>query len=150
MAIVKIIDNPLDTCEALRNLCNYLTRRDDRDYRVYIGTRGLSICNAYEEILEAQTLFGKTTGRKGYHLVISFNEGEPFCEYDFIQMTPRIIERLFPTCQVLFSIHMKPKHPHIHMFVGSVFLNNGHKLHIGFRELKYFNEQINRISETYY
>ncbi len=149
MASIKLIDNPIDTCESLFNVCNYIKRPSKTENGKYVGVRGLSVEYAYEEIIEMQTLFGKTCGRKGYHLIVSFSADAPLAAYDIMHIAKEVSDLFFPEYQVLYGVNMVKEHPHIHFLINSVSLIDGKKLHIGAHQLKYLREQVN-ITENEY
>ena len=72
MAITKLISNPCNNEDSLRNLCNYIVspERVGNSGR-YVFGRGIRSDTAYEDITEMQELFGKASGRRAYHLMVS-------------------------------------------------------------------------------
>lgn len=149
MAILKIINNPVDTLEALYNLCQYIIDPQKTENGRYVGSRGISVDNAYEEILEMQNLFQKTSGRKGYHIAVSFSEEAPLTAYDIMQIAYEISSIFFPRYQVLYGVNMVKTHPHIHFLINTVSLIDGVKLHIGFAEIKVLRALINQIESDF-
>lgn len=149
MAVIKIVQNPIDTYEALYNVCNYITRPDKTENGRYVGARGMDTNKAYEEIVEMQAIFNKTDGRKGYHMIVSFSEGSPLSADDIFQIANEISYIFFPTYQVVFGLNMVEGHPHIHFFINIVSLYDGKKLHIGFSELKLLRSLINQIESNF-
>lgn len=74
MAVLKLVNNPCDTEDALRNLCHYVVRMDRTMGNV--GGRGVRASTAYEDFCMAQSLWGKNHGRRAYHFVLSFDDME--------------------------------------------------------------------------
>ena len=58
MAVLKLVNNPCDTEDALRNLCHYVVRMDRTMGNV--GGRGVRASAAYEDFCMAQSLWGRT------------------------------------------------------------------------------------------
>lgn len=150
MAITKVIDNPLDSEELLFKACNYIIEgAKDNDMRNCVG-RGVSVTNAYEDMVEMMNLFDKNRGRRGYHFAVSFEKDAPICESDYMQMGTDISDLFFPEHQVLFAYHHKTDQmPHLHFLVNTASLNNSPKLHLGFTEQAELEHRINQIEDDY-
>ena len=143
MAVLKLVNNPCDTDEALRNLCHYVIRWDRTLGN--IGGRGVKPSTAYEDICMAQVLWGKAHGRRAYHLILSFDDMECLIPYEAMEIAVQVSSLFFPTYQVLFGVHTEQDHLHIHMAVSTVALDTGLKLHVDFEMLRYLRTQINQI-----
>lgn len=150
MAIFKVIDNPLDDKEKLYKVCNYIVAgTKDNDMRNCVG-RGVSPTSAYNDIIEMLDLFDKNKGRRGYHFTVSFAEGEPICETDYLQIGMDVSDCFFPHHQVLFARHKeKDGMHHLHFFVNTASLDNGHKLHLGYTEQAKLESYIKKIINDY-
>lgn len=147
MEILKIIKNSCDTDEALYNLCKYIVN-EERTCG-YCGGRGLYPSTAYEEICQAQTLWGKDKRRRAYHFIVSFEDGTVVTAEEAMELAVRISSLLFPSYQVLFGVRVAQEHMHIHFAVNPVSLVDGKKLAINFEFFRYLKAACNDLIETY-
>lgn len=147
MAILKIVDNPCDTDEALANLCAYII--DEYKTQGNICGRGLNPYEAYADMVKVQSLCKKTSGRKSYHLIVSFSDSEPIADCEAKDIGFEIASLFFPDYQVLFGVHFSQAHLHIHFAVNTVNLTTGHKLHIDYSVRNQLQMQINNIIQSY-
>lgn len=149
MAIVEIIDNPVNTEKALQNLCSYVVESKKTGNEKYTGARGLSVHNAYQEIIEMQTLYCNTAGRRGYHITVNFSPDSPLNVHEICEIAYEISDLFFPEYQVLYGVHTNEAHLHIHFAVNTVSLKNGKKLHIDYRTLYWLIKEIDNIERRY-
>ena len=150
MAVFKVIDNPLDREELVYNACNYIIKgAKNNDMRNCAG-RGVSINNAYEDMIEMLNLYGKNRGRRAYHFTVSFTKDTPICESDYMHIGMDISDIFFPEHQVLFAYHhLKDKMPHLHFLVNTASLSGNPKLHLGYTEQYNLNQYINELEYEY-
>ena len=147
MAVLKLVNNPCDTEEALRNLCHYVVRMDRTMGNV--GGRGVRASAAYEDFCMAQSLWGKNHGRRAYHFVLSFDDMECLIPCEAMAIAVEVSSLFFPCHQVVFGVHTQQEHLHIHMAVNTVALDTGLKLHIDFEMLRYLRSRIDGIVNKY-
>ena len=147
MAILKLINNSYDDEQALRNLCAYITN-PETNHGLCAG-RGIDPPRVYEDICNAQSLWQKTSGRRAYHLVLSFAAGEPFDTDDAMQLAFKMSSFFFPAFQVLYAVHDKPQQLHIHFMINPVSLQNGKKLQLSLSETAYLHKTFNDIIRDY-
>ena len=82
---------------------------------------------AFEQMKETKRKFGKTDKRQGYHLVISFQEGEadPDLAYEFTQKF--VEEFLGKSYEAVYAVHDNTEHVHSHIIFNSVSFVDGKK-----------------------
>ena len=149
MAIVEIINNPVNTEIALQNLCNYIIEPKKTENGSYAGARGITVAHAFDDIVEMQTLYGNTGGRRGYHITVDFSPKSPLNAYNVWQIAYEISDLFFPEYQVLYGVHTNKKHLHIHMAINTVSLRTGKKLHIDYKLLYWLKKEIDEIERRY-
>lgn len=133
MAILKIINNPVDSVESLENLCNYVTDRSkSKSYENFIGGKNLEPENAFNEMVYTQELFDKSFGRRAYHFTVSFGGCEPIMPRDAYDIGYDIANTFFSDYQLLFNVHTTQEQLHLHFALNPVSLSNGKKLHFDF------------------
>ena len=149
MAIVEIINNPLNTEGALYNLCKYIIKPKKTENGYYTGARGISVAHAYEDIVEMQTLYQNTGGRRGYHITVSFSPEDPLSPHDVWNIAYLITNLFFPEYQVLYGMHTDEDHLHIHLGINTVSMRTGKKLHIDYGMLYWMRKEIDHIVERH-
>lgn len=149
MAIVEVIDNPVNTEKALQNLCSYIIEPKKTGNGSYTGARGITVAHAFEDIVEMQTLYGNTGGRRGYHITVNFAPNSPLNAHEVYEIAYEISDLFFPEYQVLYGVHINEAHLHIHFAVNTVSLKNGKKLHIDYRTLYWLIKEIDNIERRY-
>jgi len=82
---------------------------------------------ALRVMLDTKNEFGKTSGRQGYHFVISFSPGE--CDEKTAYLLGReFCERCFGSeYQYVFAVHNDQAHMHCHIVFNSVSCIDGRK-----------------------
>ena len=150
MATVEMMKNPLNTDSSVKNCCNYIaTSSEKNEYGRYVDARGISVDSAYEDISEMQAMLYKVSGRRGYHLCVSFEHEAPLTPYDIYQIAYEISEWFYPEYQVLYAVHTNKKHLHIQFFINTVTLLDGHKLHLGYKDMYLLQKKVDRLVEKY-
>ncbi len=149
MSIIGIVNNPVDTEDALIKLCKYITNSKGAGMYKYIGGRGLYPETAYDDMCESQRMFGKIGGRRAYHLFVSFREGTPLIPDEALEMAYEISDFFYPRHQVLFGVHTEQSCLHIHFAVSTVSLDGGPKLHLDFKMQHEFKRFVSEIEKKY-
>lgn len=152
MAIIKPIDNPVDSYDLLYKLCHYITGDEKSVKRQYCFGRGVNPNNAFQEILYMQQLFGKTDKRKAYHLTVDFSDQECLSIQDAIEIGFELSNLFFPEYQVLFGVHGEhtgQDHLHLHFAINTVSLFGGNKLHLGFELISVIEKRVDQLIEYY-
>lgn len=150
MAVIKIIDNPVNTDQALENLCEYIYEKSKIDSKYCLGCRGvLSPYDAYSDMKIVENVFSKTNGRHAYHITISFMEGTALIPDEAYSIAYEVSSMFFPNHIVLFSVHTKQKCLHIHFCIHTVDILGGTKLHFDFAMLAELQEYANLLEQKY-
>jgi len=147
VAILKIINNPVDSVESLENLCNYITEKSkSKSYESFIGGKNLEPENAFNEMVYTQELFDKSFGRRAYHFIVSFGNDEPIMPDDAYDIGYDIANTFFSDYQLLFNVHTTQEQLHLHFVLNTVSLIDGKKFHFDFatqnRIIAYVNSKI--------
>ncbi|MDD3414804.1 MAG: relaxase/mobilization nuclease domain-containing protein [Lachnospiraceae bacterium] len=113
----------------LRRSINYILNPDKTQDGRLIGGVNCQPDMAFEQMKETKRKFGKVDQRQGYHIVLSFKEGEitPDTAYE---ITEKFIEQyLRNQYEVVFSVHDNTDHIHSHIVFNSVSCIDGRKYH---------------------
>lgn len=113
----------------LRRSINYILNPDKTQDGRLIGGVNCQPDMAFEQMKETKRKFGKIDQRQGYHIVLSFKEGEitPDTAY---KITEKFIEQyLRNQYEVVFSVHDNTDHIHSHIVFNSVSCIDGRKYH---------------------
>ena len=143
MAIFKLIDNAIDSNEKLLNACNYIadTKKSKGEL---IGYRNLCSWNFYEEIKSMQEFYGKDYGRRAYHFVVSFDDGEPLMPTDAFDLAYDLSDYFSGEYQIIYAVHTEQKHLHIHFLLNTVSFETGRKYHFDYKKQSDFNNYIGK------
>lgn len=150
MAIFKIINNPVDSVELLKKLCNYVTDKSkSKPSENFIGGKNLVPENALNEMIYTQELFDKSFGRRAYHFTVSFGNNEPIMPGDAYDIGYDIANDFFSDYQLLFNVHTTQEQVHLHFVLNPVSLVDGNKLHFDFMLIKRLKDFIDSIVYQY-
>lgn len=83
--------------------------------------------NVYEQMKQTKVQFGKTDQRQGYHMIISFVEGEVDAETAFEVIGKFAKEYLGQDYEALYAVHDNTEHIHGHIIFNSVSFRTGKK-----------------------
>ena len=83
--------------------------------------------NAYEQMRQTKMQFGKADKRQGYHMIISFAEGEVDAETAFEVIGKFAEEYLGKDYEAVYSVHDNTEHIHGHIIFNSVSFRTGKK-----------------------
>lgn len=94
-----------------------------------IGGMNCQPDRAYEQMRDTKTKFGKNNQRQGYHIVLSFKEGEVDPDTVF-ELTQKFVkEYLGAAYEAVFTVHDNTQHVHSHIVFNSVSFLDGKKYH---------------------
>lgn len=113
----------------LRRSINYIMNSDKTQEGRLIGGVNCQPDMAFEQMKETKRKFGKVDQRQGYHIVLSFKEGEiePDTAYE---LTEKFIQQyLGNQYEAVFAVHDNTDHIHSHIVFNSVSCINGRKYH---------------------
>ncbi len=152
MAITKLVSNPCNSDKDLQNLCNYIVNPEkvgnsDR----YVFGRGIRSDTAYEDITEMQELFGKASGRRAYHFMVSLPDNCGLGGEDMLEISRRISDLFYPNYQILCGVHVRQEHLHAHFAVNLVPMEagNNRKLEMNYSFMTKLSRQVDKIISDY-
>lgn len=131
MAISKILY--IGDCGAgysgkhLKQALDYVTEPHKTGNGEWIGALNCQKENAYPQMRQTKEAFGKTDQRQGYHLIISFAEGEVDAQTAFEVIGKFAKEYLGQDYEALYAVHDNTEHIHGHIIFNSVSFRNGIK-----------------------
>ena len=131
MAISKILY--IGDCGAgyagkhLRQALGYIAKPEKTGDGRWIGALNCQKETAYEQMHQTKETFGKTDKRQGYHLIISFVEGEVDADTAFEVIGKFAKEYLGKDYEAVYAVHDNTEHIHGHIIFNSVNLHNGKK-----------------------
>lgn len=131
MAISKILY--IGDCGAgysgkhLKQALDYITEPRKTGNGEWIAALNCQKENVYQQMRQTKGIFGKTDQRQGYHLIISFVEGEVDAKTAFEVIGRFAKEYLGEKYEALYSVHDNTAHIHGHIIFNSVSFRNGMK-----------------------
>ena len=131
MPIIHFINNKTQTAGGMRNVLNYVSRKEktvSEDKRFVTGVN-CSPETALDEMTATKNLYHKHDGRLYYHLVQSFPSGyeiEPELAH---KIAVEFAEKAFNKYEVVVATHIDREHIHSHFVFNSVSFEDGKKYH---------------------
>lgn len=131
MAISKILS--IKSCGAgyagkhLKQALDYIMAPEKTGRGQLIGSLNCQKEQVYEQMRQTKEQFGKTDKRQGYHLIISFVEGETDVNTAFEVIGRFAKEYLGKDYETLYAVHDNTAHIHGHIIFNSVSFRNGLK-----------------------
>lgn len=131
MAISKILY--IGDCGAgyagkhLKQALDYITVPEKTGGGRFVGSLNCYSLEVYEQMRKTKEQFGKTDKRQGYHLIISFAEGEVDADTAFEVIGRFAKEYLGNDYEALYAVHDNTDHVHGHIIFNSVSFRNGLK-----------------------
>lgn len=154
MAISKILY--IGDCGAgysgkhLRQAIDYIAAREKTGDGRWISTLNCQKENVYEQMHSTKEEFGKTDKRQGYHLIISFVEGEVDAETAFEVIGKFAKEYLGQDYEAVYAVHDNTDHIHGHILFNSVSFRTGNKYRYKKGDwAKHIQPITNRLCEQY-
>lgn len=111
----------------LANGLKYIMAPEKTEGGRYISGSNCMPENALEQMLETKRHFGKLDKRQGYHLIISFGEGELTEDTAFEIVGEFVKEYLGSDYEAVYAIHNDTDHLHGHIIFNSVRCTDGYK-----------------------
>lgn len=106
---------------------NYVMNSDKTQNGRLIGGINCLPGNAYEQMVETKRSFHKTDKRQGYHIILSFKEGESNPDEVF-EITEKFVkEYIGNKYEAIFAVHDNTEHLHSHIIFNSVSFLDGKK-----------------------
>lgn len=111
----------------LREAIRYISDGSKTQQGRWIGGLNCQPMYAYEKMIETKERFGKTDKRQGYHLIISFQEGEVDGDTAF-EILERFAREYFDSnYEAVYAVHDNTAHVHGHIVFNSVGCLDGKK-----------------------
>lgn len=111
----------------LRQALNYIMKQEKTGNGTWIAAVHCQKETAYEQMRQTKELFGKTDKRQGYHLILSFAEGEVSAETAFEIIGKFVKEYLGNRYETVYTVHDNTAHIHGHILFNSVSFLDGRK-----------------------
>lgn len=111
----------------LKQALNYIVEEHKTGAGKWVSSINCQVDNAYEQMRQTKVQFDKTDQRQGYHLIISFAEGEVDAQTAFEVIGRFAKEYLGQDYEALYSVHDNTDHVHGHIIFNSVSFRTGKK-----------------------
>ncbi|MBR5164098.1 MAG: relaxase/mobilization nuclease domain-containing protein [Ruminococcus sp.] len=131
MPIIHFINNKTQTAGGMRNVLNYVSRKEktvSEDKRFVTGVN-CSPETVLEEMTATKNLYHKPDGRLYYHLVQSFPSGYEIKPELAHKIAVELAEKAFGKYEVVVATHVDREHIHSHLVFNSVSFEDGKKYH---------------------
>ena len=111
----------------LKQSLDYVMNPEKTQNGRLVGGMNCQLDTAFKQMMDTKKDFGKVDKRQGYHLIISFKEGEvsPDTAYE---ITGRFVkEYLGQQYEAVYCVHDNTDHVHSHIIFNSVSFVDGRK-----------------------
>lgn len=113
----------------LKRSIDYITVPDKTQNGRLVGAVNCLADRAFEQMRETKESFGKNNQRQGYHIVLSFKEGEVDADTVF-QITKEFVDAYVgEKYEAVYAVHDNTDHIHSHIVYNSVSFVDGMKYH---------------------
>jgi len=109
-----------------------------------VGSFNCRSDEAYHQMMDTKSAFGKENGRQGYHLIQSFAPGEVTVETAFSIAQEYVKQYLSDRYEAVYAVHEDKNHIHAHIIWNAVSFVDGRKYHADNRE---YPDRIRHISD---
>lgn len=134
----------------LKHSLKYILDPEKTGGTLYTGSVNCQIPYAYEQMKAAKVQFGKTGKRQGYHIIISFEEGEIDAPAAYELVGKFADEYLKNEYQAVYAVHDNTAHIHGHIVFNSVNFLTGKKFRYEKGDwAKHMQPITNRLCEEY-
>ena len=134
----------------LKDSINYICNADKTESGVLVGFHNCTMGFAYDQMQQTKAYWGKTDGRQGYHIIISFQEGEATPETAMKVIEQFVKEYLGDRFEAVYSVHDNTNHVHGHIVFNSVSCLDGKKFHYANGDwARQIQPMVNRICSQY-
>lgn len=124
MAITKLLhmkqSGQSNPAKHLQNAINYVLNPEKTQNGLLVGAGNCNVYSAYEDMINTKKQIGKTTGRQGYHFIISFLPGEVVPEIAMEVIDKFAKEYLGDAYEYVYAVHDDTDHTHAHLIFNSV------------------------------
>lgn len=129
---------------------DYITKPEKTQERVLVGFHNCTMGFAYEQMKQTKLYWEKDDGRQGYHIIISFQEGEVTPEIAMKVIEQFVKEYLGDRFEAVYSVHDNTNHVHGHIVFNSVSCLDGKKYHYANGDwARQIQPMVNRICSQY-
>lgn len=153
LAITKILnikEGKQSPARHLHWILHYVVDPTKTEDGRYVGATNCQPDYAYEQMVSTKKLFSKTDKRQGYHIIISFEEGEVTADTAFEFVERFIDDYLQGEYEAVYAIHTNTDHIHGHIIFNSVNKITGNKYRYKKGDwAKYIQPVTNRLCEEY-
>lgn len=111
----------------LKQALDYIVEEHKTGEGKWVSSLNCQVDSAYEQMRQTKVQFGKTDQRQGYHMIISFAEGEVDAETAFEVIGKFVKEYLGQEYEAIYSVHDNTDHVHGHIIFNSVSFRTGKK-----------------------
>lgn len=111
----------------LKQAINYITVKEKTANGRFVAGLNCQPEFAYEQMKDTKEMFGKVDGRQGYHLILSFEEGEVDASTAFEIIGRFAKEYLGNGYEAVYTVHDNTEHIHGHILFNSVNFQTGRK-----------------------
>ena len=111
----------------LRQAINYILEPEKTGQGRWVGGINCQPYKAYEQMKQTKKQFGKMDKRQGYHLILSFVEGEVEQETAYKIVEKFVAEYRGDSYEAVYAVHDNTAHIHGHIIFNSVNFIDGHK-----------------------
>lgn len=139
MPIIKVVNEPYPTAEDLYRLLDYLKRGGE------LYGLGLDPEHACYQMCLVKQLWQKTDGRQCRHFIVSFSDSETIEIDEAVYYGYRIAGYYSGQYQIVFSLHLRTDHIHLHFVLNSVSHVNGKKYSGGLEDYLRFREYVQEL-----
>lgn len=154
MAISKILH--INDCGAgfpgkhLKTAIEYITVLEKTQNGKLVSAINCQVGMAFEQMKSTKQKFNKMDKRQGYHIILSFKEGEASPDTIFELAGRFVNEYLGGKYEAVYAVHDNTDHPHAHIVFNSVSLVDGRKYRYKKGDWKHIIQPItNRLCMEY-
>lgn len=134
----------------LKRSIDYVTVPEKTQNGRLVGSVNCMVDSAFEQMRKTKIKFEKNNQRQGYHIVLSFKEGEVDPDTVF-EITQKFVnEYVGSRYEAVFAVHDNTAHIHSHVIFNSVSFVDGRKYHYSKGDWEKEIQPItNRLCEEY-
>lgn len=133
----------------MKQAITYILNGEKTEEKVLTGGWNVQVDKAYEQMMDTKEVFGKTGGRQGYHIIISFMEGETDAD-TAMKIVDKFVQEYLSDYEAVYAVHDNTDHIHGHVIFNSVSFASGKKYHYKKNDwASYIQPIVNHICEEY-
>lgn len=139
MAVIEAISSKAN----IKRIINYVTQ-DKKTTADLITGKDCMAESCLEEMLYTKNLYNKTGGRQYIHIIQSFDPKDNLTPSQ-VHNAGLKLANTFNGFQVLVATHIDKEHLHNHLVINSVSFENGYKIQMTKKDLKYLKNYSDKI-----